>query len=162
MVEPITFDYKNPSGGYVYDSRGNPIKKATVTAVKGTSPISVTTNAQCFYNFNGDLLGKGIYTMTVRKDGYRDLSFTAEVNEHGVLMAKPVTLKSNSIVFAINAKTSNNIKGKPDYHVKYSGSIPLVHGYDKAGSYKLYCTIEAEVNGKVLKSSTNAQINITE
>jgi len=53
-------------------------------------------------------------------------------------------------------------EGKPDYRVKYSGSIPLVHGYDKAGSYKLYCTIEAEVNGKVLKSSTNAQINITE
>jgi len=110
MLAPITLDYKNPSGGYVYDSRGNPIEKATGIALKGSSPISVTTNAKGFYNFNGDLLGKGTYTLTARKDGYRDLSFTAEANEHGVLIAKPVTLKSNSIVFAINAKTPNNIK----------------------------------------------------
>ncbi|MCX8124268.1 MAG: carboxypeptidase regulatory-like domain-containing protein [Spirochaetes bacterium] len=100
--------YKNIPGGYVYDSRGNPLQGVIITATKGTQTKTATTDTKGFYAFDGDWLGQGSFTLSAQKEGYSSVKIQAEVDAGGIFTAKPAILKSTSIEFNIIAK---NYKG---------------------------------------------------
>lgn len=102
--QELYLNYKTIPGGYVYDSRGNPLQGVTITATKGTQTKTATTDSKGFYAFDGDWLGQGSFTLSAQKDGYRAGSIVAEVDAGGIFTAKPVMLKSTSIAFNITVK----------------------------------------------------------
>lgn len=161
----LGLQYKTTPGGYVYDSRGNPVAGATITAAKGTQTKTATTDATGFFTFDGDWLGQGSYTLTVQKDGYKTGTLQAVVDAGGIFTAKPAALKSTSIVFNITARSYNNqplknasVKIKEGNITKYTGqtnasgnATAVLGGYTDANAHTF--TIE------VIPADKNSHLN---
>ena len=119
-------------GGYVRDSKGNPIYGAVVT-LTGTT-FSATTNAQGYYLI--DNVPEGSYTIKASKSGYEDSTAPVSIRA-GATLSLDLVLKAIGEAETGIKGTVTDQAGNPIYDAEVLIPYAASTRTDSAGRYKL-------------------------